>query len=96
MQMTGLPTWAALSDGGIESLVLPADVRELLICSDHDRNGVGQAAARRAAEKWIEKGIKADIALPSLPDTDFNDLLRADVSDLPPPFIKTRRGGSAR
>jgi putative DNA primase/helicase len=95
MQMTGLATWAALSDSGIENLLLPDDARDILICADHDKNGVGQTAARRAAEKWIAGGRRVEIALPKEPDTDFNDLLRADVSDLPAPFFRPAISGNS-
>ena len=31
------PGWAALSAGGIESLILPPEARKVLIAADHDR-----------------------------------------------------------
>jgi hypothetical protein len=77
MQMTGIATWAALSDGGIENLVLPDNAKDIVICADHDANGVGQTAARRAADKWRDAGRDVRIALPKDQGTDFNDLLKA-------------------
>jgi putative DNA primase/helicase len=47
MQATGLPAWAALSAGGLESVLVPETVRELGILADHDKVGLG--AAERAA-----------------------------------------------
>lgn len=71
---SGLPTWAALSAGGIESLILPPLAREVVICADHDERG--QAAAERAARRWHAEGRKVRIALPPAAGQDFNDLLR--------------------
>jgi hypothetical protein len=71
---TGLPTWAALSTGGLTSLRLPDEVREMTIFADHDENGAGERAARRAIERWEAEGRKARAVMPQTPGTDFNDL----------------------
>jgi hypothetical protein len=78
-QETGLPTWAALSAGGIESLVLPVIplASEVVIAADNDASGRGQEAAEHAAHRWIAEGRRVRIAVPPNPDTDFNDILRA-------------------
>jgi hypothetical protein len=44
----GIPAWSAVSSGGIKGLLLPPVVDEVVIVADHDRNGVGELAARRA------------------------------------------------
>ncbi len=75
MQASGLPGWAALSTGGLRSLILPDTVREVIIAADHDANGAGQAAAHAAAECWHDEGRAVRIALPPDADTDFNDLI---------------------
>jgi putative DNA primase/helicase len=75
MQACGLPTWAALSNGGIESLILPDVVREVVILADHDLNGAGQRSAHIAARRWRHEGRTARIALPPAPG-DFNDILQ--------------------
>ena len=77
LQMTGIATWAALSDSGIENLVLPDNAKDLTICADHDVNGSGQASARRAAAKWEAEGRTVKLALPITRGTDFNDMLKA-------------------
>ena len=71
----GVPAWAALSAGGIERLVLPAEVAEVVIVGDHDRSGVGQGAARHAANRLSAEGRRVRLALPLEPDTDLNDVL---------------------
>lgn len=48
MQACHLAGWAALSAVGLERLILPPEVRTVLICADHDANGAGERAARRA------------------------------------------------
>jgi len=73
MQATGLPTWAALSAGGITNLVLPDDVREVLIAADADE--VGLEAAETAAARWHAQGRTVRIVKPPV-GFDFNDLAR--------------------
>lgn len=77
MEATGLPTWAAVSAGGIIKLNLPPLplAREVIIAADNDENGVGQRAAEAAAVRWLAEGRKVKIALPPEVGTDFNDML---------------------
>ena len=79
-QATALPTWAALSAGGIEALILPPPplATEVIIFADHDRHRRGIEAAYKAANRWYAQGRLVWIALPPEPGSDFNDLLRAD------------------
>jgi len=74
MQATSIPTWAALSAGGLQALVLPPEVREVLIAADPDL--VGLKAARIAARRWHGEGRIVRIVEPP-EGTDFNDLARA-------------------
>ena len=72
MQESGIPTWAALSTGGMEGLILPPCVKEVVLCPDGDTPGDGAALA--AAHRFLSEGRKVRLARP--PDgTDFNDLL---------------------
>jgi putative DNA primase/helicase len=73
MQATGIPTWAALSAGGIRNLILPAEVSEVVIAADPDV--VGIRAAHDAARRWLAEGRLVRIARPPV-GSDFNDLLR--------------------
>jgi putative DNA primase/helicase len=77
MSATGVPTWAALSAGGIRSLILPPLplARQVTICADHDP--AGAAAAYAAAERWHREGRQVRIAMPPEQGTDFNDLALA-------------------
>jgi hypothetical protein len=74
MQATGIPTWAALSAGGITKLLLPPDVHEVLIAADADK--VGLEAAEKAASRWHAEGRNVRIIRPPQ-GLDFNDLARA-------------------
>jgi putative DNA primase/helicase len=80
MVACAMPGWAALSAGGIRSLILPPEATRLVICADHDASGVGQRAAHDAAVRWIAEGRRVRIALPPEPGTDFADMPLADVS----------------
>jgi len=74
MQAAGIPTWAALSAGGVRTLILPPEAREVVIAADSDL--VGLEAARVAARRWYGEGRKVRIVQPP-EGTDFNDLARA-------------------
>jgi putative DNA primase/helicase len=78
MAATGMPAWAAISAEGLRKVILPASVDKVLIGADHDESGVGQHAARDAAERVIAEGRRVRIAIPPEPNTDFNDVLRGD------------------
>ncbi len=79
MQVTGVPTWAALSAGGIKLLILPPLPLASVITITADNDPTGLAAARDAAERWTREGRRVRIALPP-EGRDFNDLLRGAVS----------------
>jgi putative DNA primase/helicase len=70
-QATGIPAWAAVSAGGMQALVLPAGVREVIIAADADE--VGMKAAQAAARRWHDEGRTVRIAKPP-EGHDFNDL----------------------
>lgn len=76
MQACGLSGRAALSANGLKNLVLPPAETNVLICSDNDASGVGQQAARAAAERFVQEGRRVSISIPPTVGTDFNDVLR--------------------
>jgi hypothetical protein len=75
MQATAQPAWAALSTSGLVALILPAIIRKVIILADHDVNGAGEEAARKAAQRWLAEGRRVRIALPPEPGTDMADVL---------------------
>jgi hypothetical protein len=74
-QLTGLPTWAALSTGGMHGIVLPKQIRDVVIGADNDINGAGLATANALRERLLREGRRARVILPKTPGTDFNDVL---------------------
>ena len=50
---TQLPVWAALTAGGMTNIVLPNNVRMVVICADHDANGTGERAAKQLARRHV-------------------------------------------
>lgn len=74
-QATGIPTWSALSWGGIQNLMLPPlpQASEVIICADNDAPGL--KGATMAAQRWTREGRIIKIAKPVHAGTDFNDVL---------------------
>src|SRR5262249_43794478 len=70
-----MPGLAAVSAGGIRSLVLSREATNVIISADHDASGVGERAARDAAARWLAEGRRVKLALPPRAGIDFNDIL---------------------
>jgi putative DNA primase/helicase len=68
-----IPTWAA--PAGLRCLLLPAEVRNVLIMADHDKHGAGERAALAAADRWLAEGRRVWIAMAKRAGMDANDLL---------------------
>ena len=75
-----MPTWAALSAGGIKNLILPPEATHVVICADNDADGVGACAAHDAAARWHAEGRRVRLAIPPSPGTDFNDVLTGRIA----------------
>jgi putative DNA primase/helicase len=74
MQMFGIPTWAALSDWGVEKFEPPVGTKRLLIFADNDSHCAGQRAAYSAAAR-LSKRLEVEVKIPEKPGTDWNDVL---------------------
>ena len=75
-RLLGFPGWAAISAGNLgRGLLLPPDVRRVIIAADPD--DAGRAAAREAWLRWRSDGRQVQIAVPDREGSDFNDLLLA-------------------
>jgi hypothetical protein len=70
------PAWSAVSAGALARLPVIPGVEQLIVLVDHDRNGQGQAAAARCAERWSRAGRSVTRLKPKQPGSDFNDLIR--------------------
>jgi phage/plasmid primase-like uncharacterized protein len=77
MQATAQPAWAALSTSGLVALRLPLAVRHVVILADNDRNGAGERAARRAAQRWLAEGRRVSIYISPYVGEDAADRLLA-------------------
>jgi hypothetical protein len=75
MQITKLPTIAALSAAGMRSLRWPPQVRRLWIAADNDEAGL--KAADVLLERALRAGLQAHIKIAGGGNNDFNDLLRS-------------------
>lgn len=70
--LTGTPTWAALSTSGLKSLAIPLGVRKLIIAADGDK--AGHEAALALAEKARKR---CDVMIIPAPEgQDWNDVLK--------------------
>jgi putative DNA primase/helicase len=75
-KLFGVPTWAALNDGGVEKFEPPAGTQHLLIFGDNDASGAGQKAAFALAAR-VAPRMHVDVKLPEVAGTDWNDVLQA-------------------
>lgn len=78
-QSASLPMWACLSTSGLQNVVVPDDVREVIICADNDPPGL--KAAHTAAERLTALGKRVRISTPPQDETDFNDILKGTSHD---------------
>jgi phage/plasmid primase-like uncharacterized protein len=74
-QATGIPTWAAISAGGMRQLILPPLplASEIVIAADADP--VGIKSAHDAANRFQKDGRIVRVAIPPN-GLDFNDVLQ--------------------
>jgi putative DNA primase/helicase len=73
-RLLGLPAWAAISAGNLaKALILPLEVRKVVIAADPDPNG--REAAREAWFRLRAGGREVRIAVPDQEGRDFNDLI---------------------
>jgi putative DNA primase/helicase len=69
-----VPTWAALSDNGVEKFEPPPTLERLMIFGDNDANGAGQRAAYALASRLAPK-MKIEVRIPESTGDDWNDVL---------------------
>ena len=69
-----IPTWSAISAGGMEKFVPPATIKRIHVFGDNDRNYRGQKAAFVLAHR-LARDIEVDVAIPPDPGIDWLDVL---------------------
>ena len=67
--------WSTLSTSGLRAVVLPAEVRRVVIAADRDRKGAGQREAAALARRLKAEGRQVYIWLPDTIGHDFCDEL---------------------
>ncbi len=72
-QATQWPAWACVSAGGLERVILPLEVREVVVCADHDPAGL--EAANKLARRLVAEGRKVRLATPPREGADWLDVL---------------------
>jgi putative DNA primase/helicase len=68
---TGLPVWATICAGGMARLLVPAEVRLVVICADHDPAGL--SAAKALARRLLAEQRRVKILAPDTPGADWAD-----------------------
>lgn len=71
----GVPTWAAISAGGLERWIAPGGTKRVVVFGDNDQSGTGQAAAWGLAKRLIAAGIDTEVKIPEMAGADWNDAL---------------------
>ena len=81
-QLFGIPTWSAISAGGMERFIPPDGIQELMIFADRDASYTGQAAAYALAKRLVPK-IRVCVSLPD------------DIGDFADQLIAKKNNGAA-
>jgi phage/plasmid primase-like uncharacterized protein len=73
LQATGKPVWACLGTSGLRAVILPPEVKTVIIAADADE--AGEKAAQDAARRFYLEGREVKIARPPA-GMDWNDVLQ--------------------
>lgn len=77
--VSGVSMWACGSAHGIQSLLLPDGIRELVIIADNDANGTGIQAARALQRRYQRQLERITLWQPDAHGADALDVLAAKV-----------------
>lgn len=69
-----IPTWATISANGMEKVIVPSEIKEVVIAYDHDDRG--KKAALILSERLLSEGRRVKRVAPPVPGSDFNNLLQ--------------------
>jgi hypothetical protein len=73
-EATGWPVWALVAAPFLKEASLPPEVKEVVVCADHDRAGI--EAAHALAQRLIREGRKVRLAVPPVEGGDWLDALK--------------------
>jgi putative DNA primase/helicase len=68
-----VPTWAAISAGGMRDWEVPEGVKHVIVFGDNDANYTGQSAAFALANRLALSGLTTEIFIPEKVGTDWAD-----------------------
>lgn len=68
-----VPTWAAISAGGVRDWIPPAGIKHVMVFGDNDANYTGHSAAYSLANRLELKGVKTEVFFPAEVGKDFAD-----------------------
>jgi putative DNA primase/helicase len=74
-ELFGVPTWAGITAGGLESFIPPAGVNDVVIFPDNDASFTGQRAAFNLASRLNKSGFGVRVEVPPETDTDWLNVL---------------------
>jgi putative DNA primase/helicase len=72
-ETTGWPVWATIAAPFMKEVVVPHEVKEVVIAADHDQTGID--AAKSLARRLIREGRRVRLAVPSVEGEDWLDVL---------------------
>jgi hypothetical protein len=72
-EVTGWPVWATIAAPFMKEVVLPPEVKEVVVAADHDPAGID--AAKSLARKLLQEGRRVRIAVPPEEGEDWLDVL---------------------
>jgi putative DNA primase/helicase len=72
-EATGWPAWATIAAPFMKEVVVPHEVKEVVIAADHDKAGID--AARALARKLLREGREVRLAVPPEEGEDWLDVL---------------------
>jgi len=72
-EVTGWPVWATIAAPFMKEVVLPPEVKEVIIAADHDPAGID--AAKSLARKLLQEGRRVRMAVPPEEGEDWLDTL---------------------
>ncbi len=73
-EATGWPVWATIAAPFMKEVIVPGEVKEVVIAADHDKAGL--EAARALARRLLREGRRVRLAVPPVEGEDWLDALK--------------------
>lgn len=72
---TEMPVWATVSANGMQNIILPDNITEVIIAIDNDLSGTGQKVGDKLSRRLLSEGRIVTCVMPPKAGYDFADLL---------------------